>query len=365
MPPHIKRRRFIALSGATGLASFAGCIGEDATDDDDEAEPDDDADDDAEETDDTDEPDDDTDDEEEEDLEEADPDEGGEILSLHAGGTEGTYYPLAGDMKSIIESHTPHGIQVQSTGASVENVASLGREEAEMALIQNDIAYFAFNGEGLDEFEGEPIENLRGIASLYPETIHIVTQEDSGIESLEDLEGASVNTGDLGSGTQVNALQILESAGIEEFSEENTDFGTAADQIGDGDVDAAITVGGYPLGAIEDLSATQDIAFVEVSGDVRDQVLGDAEWLAEDTIPGGTYDGIEDDVETISVQAMLATHEGVDEEIVEEVTAAMFDNVDDFTTQSEFIDLESSQDGMPIDLHPGAEAYFDEQDLDD
>jgi uncharacterized protein len=341
MVRHIKRRKFIALSGAAGIVGVAGCIGEDAVEDEENG------------------------DDEEDDLEEANTEEGGETLSLHAGGTEGTYYPLAGDMKSIVEDQTPHGIQVQSTGASVENAASLGREEAELALVQNDITYFAYNGVELEEFEGEPLENLRGIASLYPETIHIVTQEDSGIETVEDLEGASINTGDAGSGTQVNALQILESAGVEDFDEQNTDFGSAADQIGDGDVDAAITVGGYPLGAIEDLSATQDISFVEIPDDVRDDLLGDAEWLAEDTIPGGTYDGVDDDVETVSVQAMLATHEGVDAEIVEEVTTALFDNVDDFTTQSEFIDLETSQEAMPIDLHDGAAAYFDEQDIDE
>ncbi|ELY59506.1 TRAP transporter solute receptor, TAXI family protein [Natronococcus amylolyticus DSM 10524] len=349
MVRHIKRRKFIALGGAAGIVGFAGCIGEDAED---EANGDDNGDN--------------GDDENgEDDLEEAQPEEGGETLSLHAGGTEGTYYPLAGDMKSIVEDQTPHGIQVQSTGASVENAASLGREEAELALVQNDITYFAYNGVELDEFEGEPLENIRGIASLYPETIHIVTQEDSGIETVEDLEGASINTGDAGSGTQVNALQILESAGVEEFDEQNTDFGTAADQIGDGDVDAAITVGGYPLGAIEDLSATQDISFVEVTDEARDTLLDDAEWLAEDEIPGGTYDGVDDDVETVSVQAMLATHEGVDAEIVEEVTAAMFDNVDDFTTQADFIDLETAQEAMPIDLHEGAAAYFDEQDVDE
>ncbi len=324
----LNRRRFVGMIGAAGSVALMGIV----QDDDVEEEP--------------------------------EPEEGGEVLALHAGGTEGTYYPLAGDMKRIVEDQTPHGIQVQSTGASVENVGSLAREEAELALIQNDIAYFAFNGTGIEEFEGEPVENLRGIASLYPETIHIVTQADSGIESVEDLDGAAINTGDLGSGTQVNALQILETAGIEDFDEQNTDFGTAADQIGDGDVDAAITVGGWPLGAIEDLATTQDIAFVEVTDDLRDQLLEDAEWLAEDTIPGGTYDGVDEDVETVSVQAMLATHEAMDETLIEEVTGAMFDNTDDFTTQADFIDQDTALEAMSIDLHPGAEAYFEAAGID-
>ncbi len=123
MVRQIDRRRFIAVGGTVGFASLAGCIGDDAEDDgngngngngngDDDAAEDD--------------PDDngDEEEEEEEDLEEAEPDEGGEVLSWHAGGTGGTYYPLSGDFKSIVEEHTPHGLQVQSTGASVENVGS-------------------------------------------------------------------------------------------------------------------------------------------------------------------------------------------------------------------------------------------------
>ncbi|SFC16104.1 hypothetical protein SAMN05444422_10569 [Halobiforma haloterrestris] len=342
MVKHINRRKFVAATGIAGLTGLAGCIGEDAVED--EEDPDGDDGDDG-----------------------ADGDDGddgadgeGQVLSWHAGGTGGTYYPLSGDFKSIVDAETPHELQVQSTGASVENVGSLAREEAEFALIQNDIGYFAFNGTGLDQFEGEPVENLRGVATLYPETIHVLTQGDSGIETIEDLEGTTVNTGDLGSGTQVNALQILESAGIEEgdFNEQNGDFDTAADQIRDGDVDAAFVVGGWPVGSVEELATTEDISIVEISGDVREAVMGDAEWFAEDTIPGGTYDGIDDDIETVSVQAMIATHEGVDEGVVEEVTTAIFENTDQITQKEEFIDADSAQDGMPIDLHSGAEAYF-------
>ena len=135
----------------------------------------------------------------------------GQVVEWHAGGTGGTYFPLSNEFKNVVDSETEFSLQVQSTGASVTNVGSLNEEEADFALIQNDIAFFAKNGESLDAFEGNPVENLRGVATLYPETIHIVVRADSDIESLSDMEGKSVNTGDLGSGTQINALQILES----------------------------------------------------------------------------------------------------------------------------------------------------------
>ncbi|USZ66850.1 TAXI family TRAP transporter solute-binding subunit [Halorussus salilacus] len=281
-------------------------------------------------------------------------------LSWHAGGTGGTYFPLSNEFKTVIEEDTDFTIQVQSTGASVENVGSLAQGDADFALIQNDVAFFAYNGTGIEDFEGNAIESLRGVATLYPETIHIVTRPDAEIESIEDLDGATINTGDLGSGTQVNALQILQSVGIEEgdFDEQNTGFSQAADQLRDGDIDAAFVVGGWPLGAIEELATTADISIVEVSGDSRESILDGSEWFAEDTIPGGTYEGIDDDVPTVSVQAMIATREDLDEGTVEQVTQAIFDNLDQLTIKTDFISEDTAYDGMSIPVHPGAEAVF-------
>ncbi|MDL5360700.1 TAXI family TRAP transporter solute-binding subunit [Halalkalicoccus sp. NIPERK01] len=327
----IDRRRLLKAVGVAGVAGLAGCIGEGPDDGGNGGNGGD-----------------------------EEPEEGGERITWHAGGTDGTYYPLSGEIKNVVDDNTPHVVQVQSTGASVENVGSLNEGTADFALIQNDIAYFAYNGTGLEEFEGNPIESIRGVATLYPETIHIIVSPDANVQSLEDLEGGTVNTGDLGSGTQVNALQILETAGLttDDFTEQNTGFGTAADQIRDGDVDAAFIVGGWPVGAVEDLATTTEIEILNLDQGTRDALLSDAEWFAEDTIPGGTYEGIDEDVETVSVQAMIATREDLDEGLVEDVTTAIFDNVDQIETKGDFIDVETAQEGMSIDLHPGAEAYF-------
>lgn len=289
-------------------------------------------------------------------------DGGGDVIRWHAGGTGGTYFPLSGEFEGIIEDNTEFDVEVSATGASVENVGSLGSGDADFAMIQNDVGFFAKNGTGLDAFEGDPIENLRGVATLYPETIHIITDPDSEIESLADLEGASVNTGDLGSGTQVNALQILESvAGLtpDDFTEENTDFTQAADQLRDGDVDAAFVVGGWPVGAVEELATTADIDILSMDDEAREAARADASWFADDTIPAGTYEGIDEDVDTVSVQAMIATREEYSADTVEAVAEAIFENTDSVTIKADFISADSAQDGMSIDLHEGAARYFE------
>ncbi|WP_340101968.1 TAXI family TRAP transporter solute-binding subunit [Salinibaculum salinum] len=285
---------------------------------------------------------------------------GEQRLSWHAGGTGGTYFPLSNEIKTIVEENTDLSLNVQSTGASVENVGSLADGTADFALIQNDIAFFAKNGTGIDSFQDNAIENLQGVATLYPETITLVTLQGTGIESLSDLSGATINTGDLGSGTQVNANQILESVGVTDYDEQNAGFSQASEQLANGDIDAAFVVGGWPVGAIEDLANTNDIRILSIEGDNREAVKEEASWFADDTIPGGTYSGVDDDVETVAVQAMIATNESVPADTVETVTAAIFDNVDDLSIKTDFISKDSAQDGMSIELHEGAAAYFGE-----
>ena len=334
------RRRFLEAAGIAGVAALAGCSGNGGGDGGDtETEGDGGT------------------------ATEDGGDSGGDTstrLSWHAGGTGGTYYPLSNEFKTIVEANTDYTLNVQSTGASVENVGSLSDGSADFALIQNDIAYFAKNGTGIETFEGNAIENLQGVATLYPETITIVTLESTGIETLSDLSGATINTGDLGSGTQVNANQILEAVGITDYNEQNAGFSQASEQLANGDIDAAFVVGGWPVGAIEDLATTNDVNIVPIEGDNRAAVKDAASWFADDTIPGGTYSGVSDPVETVAVQAMIATNSGVSAEAVENVTAAIFDNLDELTIKTDFITADSAQDGMSIELHEGAAAYFGE-----
>ncbi|WP_433629018.1 TAXI family TRAP transporter solute-binding subunit [Halomicrococcus sp. NG-SE-24] len=281
-------------------------------------------------------------------------------LTWFAGGTGGTYFPLSNQFKQVVEENTNFTLQVQSTGASVENVGGLAQGQADFALIQNDVAFFAYNGTGIEEFQGNAVKSLRGVATLYPETIHIVTLQGSNIETLQDLEGATINTGDLGSGTQVNALQILEAVGIQQndFTEQNTGFSQAADQLRNGDIDAAFVVGGWPVGAIEELATTNDIAFVEITDETRQNLKSQARWFADDTIPPNTYSGQSEPVQTVAVQAMIATTEDAEADTVQAVTEAIFSNLDQISLKQQFIGRDSALDGMSIPLHPGAREVF-------
>ncbi|MCF3943530.1 TAXI family TRAP transporter solute-binding subunit [Oceanobacillus alkalisoli] len=284
-----------------------------------------------------------------------------EFLSMLTGGTGGTYYPLGGEMAQIISEET--GIQTDSpsSNASADNVISLKEGEAELAFVQTDVVAFA--KEGINAFEGEPVDNVLALGSLYPETVQIVTTASSGIESIEDLAGATVSVGAPGSGTYINAEQILEAHDLtmDDIDAQHLDFDESTSGIQDGNIDAAFITAGTPTGSVEGLGATTDVTVIPIEQDKINAIIEEYPYYAEDTIPGGTYSGIDEEIKTVAVLAMIAVTDSLSEDVVYEITKAIYDNADSIShSKGEFISPETGVEGIGIDFHPGAERYFQE-----
>ncbi|BBI59718.1 hypothetical protein HSBAA_10240 [Vreelandella sulfidaeris] len=169
-------------------------------------------------------------------------------LSIATGGTGGVYYPIGGGFAEMINNHI-EGAQATAevTGASVENMGLIMRGDADLALALADTVYQAYNGSG--DFEGRQIENIRALASVYPNAVQLVTLAESDIESIADLEGKRVSVGAPGSGTELNARALLEANGVsyEDFTPQRLNFNETADAIRDGDIDAGFwSVGPRP-----------------------------------------------------------------------------------------------------------------------
>ncbi|WP_227395735.1 TAXI family TRAP transporter solute-binding subunit [Jeotgalibacillus aurantiacus] len=291
-------------------------------------------------------------------------DEGGsdqpEFLNVATGGTGGTYYPLGGTFASLIEDETGIDTTAITSNASAENMALINDGEAEIAFVQTDIASYAV--EGTQMFDG-PIETIQGLATLYPETIQIVTTADSGIESVEDLAGKTVSVGESGSGTRLNAEQILEVHGMsfEDMDVQNLSFDDSTTGIQDGSIDAAFITGGTPTGAVEGLAAQVDVVIVPVAADMAEALMEEYPYYSVDEVASGTY-GLEEAVPTVAVQAMLAVSSELSEDVVYDITKAIFENTDSIThPKGEFITADTALEGIGIDVHPGAQRYFDEQ----
>lgn len=284
-----------------------------------------------------------------------------EFISILTGGTGGTYYPLGGSFAEIIKDATGIDTNAETSGASAENMTTLKNGDAEIAFSQTDIASYAVDGKLM--FENNKVDNVQAIATLYPETIQIVTTKDSGIASVEDLKGKKVSVGAPGSGTVANAEQILEVHGMtfDDIEKQDLSFDESTQGIQDGTIDAAFVTAGTPTGAVESLGATEDVVIVPIEQDKIDSLIEKYPFYVKEEIPTGTY-GLESAVTTVAVQAMLVAGSDLSEDVVYDVTKAIFENIDKVThAKGKLIKVENALNGVGIEVHPGAQKYFDEK----
>jgi len=143
------------------------------------------------------------------------------FVSLATGGTGGTYYPIGGGMADIVSRNLPDVQMTAETGnASVANLNLIGTNQIEMALVQNDVAYFAYNGQMMFD---KAYKNVRAVAVLYPETIQVVAMKKSGVQKITDLPGKRVSVGAPGSGVLADVQLMFRVLGYK-FGDMNTDF---------------------------------------------------------------------------------------------------------------------------------------------
>lgn len=287
-----------------------------------------------------------------------------ENITLLTGGEAGVYFPLGVALADIIDANvdgvTATGV---SSGASVTNAEQLNNGEAQLALVQNDIAYFGV--EGINMFDS-PLENYSGMFTIYPETIQLVTVEGTGIESVSDLEGMRVALGDVGSGTEANATQILEAHGlsVEDINAQSLDFADASTNLQDGNIDAAFVTAGTPTGAIQELSASADVRLVNMETDAIDSLMEEYNYYVQEDIPSDAYENFDSETTTVAVQAMMIGSNDIPEDQMHEITRVIFENLDEVANahvRGEELSMDTAEDGMSIDLHPGVQSYYDER----
>lgn len=286
-------------------------------------------------------------------------------LVLGTGGTTGTYYAVGGVMATVLNPVMKESsLTVTSTGASKANIQLVDVGEADLAIVQNDVMYYAYTGTDLFEDEGA-YETFSTVAGLYDETVQIITCN-SDIKSVEDLKGKTVSVGDAGSGVEFNAKQILGAydMSFDDINVVNASFGDSADSLKDGKIDAAFIVAGAPTTAVVDLATTKDVSLVQLDEEHIKKLQENYDFYTETVIPADTYKGVSEDATTVSVRATLIASNDVSEDAVYELLKAMFDNQKDLIAghaKFEFLNTEDAVKGISVPFHPGAKKYFEEQ----
>jgi uncharacterized protein len=289
------------------------------------------------------------------------------FFRIGTGGTGGTYYPIGGLIANAVTSATVNASAVASNG-SVANVNAIVGGASESGFSQSDVAAWAYTGTGL--FDGKPkVEELRSIANLYAETVHIVVKKGLGAKSIADLKGKRISIDEPGSGSIVNAKAILAGYGIKDgdYKAENLKPAPSAEKMKDGSLDAFFITGGYPLGALTELATTSGFDLLPIEGAAAEALQKQFAFFAADSIPDDAYKGIKG-VKTLAVGAQWITSSKIDADLVYAVTKAMWSDatravLDNGHAKGKAIQKATALAGLGAPLHAGAERFYREAGL--
>ena len=288
-------------------------------------------------------------------------------MSVATGGTSGTYYAVGGALAAAVSKDGKIQCTAETGNASVANCNLIATKGIEIAFVQNDITYWAVNGELM--FQGKPLKNIRAVASLYPEHVQVVVAKDSGIKTINDLKGKRVGVGAPGSGVEGDVQAIFGVAGLtykDLKKADFLDFGATASRFKDNQIDAGFVVAGYPTAALMDLTTTKDVSLISFDKAFLDKLHKKYPFFVASKIPAKTYKGIDTDIATPAVMAILITHEDVPEQQIYDFLTSMFKNLDDIAAvhaKGKEITLKGALNGLTAPLHPGAARFFKEKGL--
>jgi len=289
-----------------------------------------------------------------------------QFFRIGTGGTAGTYYPVGGMIANAVSQPGKIIATAQASNGSLANVTAVAGGSLEAGMTQSDVATWAYTGTGA--FEGKPkVTDLRMIANLYPESIHLVVKKGSGIKSVADLKGKRVALDEPGSGTLIDARMVLAAYGVKE-SDIKPDYikpNQAGDKLKDGSLDAFFFVGGSPAGAIAELASSgAGIELLPLSGPQADALRKSSPFFAVDNIAANTYKDVPA-VQTLAVGAQLVTSAKVDAETVYQITKSLYSEATQKALQAghakgKFITRDNAIQGVGIPFHPGAEKFYKE-----
>ncbi|MCP4074075.1 MAG: TAXI family TRAP transporter solute-binding subunit [Hyphomicrobiales bacterium] len=307
------------------------------------------------------------------------------FFRIGTGGAGGTYFPIGGIIANAISN--PPGSRAcdkggncgvpglvamaQSTNASAHNVNAIQAGQMEAGLSGAATLHFAYNGIG--KFEGNAKPDLRIIANLYPEDLHLVLPKGAKLNGLADLKGKRVGIAQAGSGTQIAVELIIGDHGInrDNIDEAELNNSQSAERLADGQLDAYFYAAGTPVAAMIQLDNTKGMELYNFTDEEVAKANKIVPYYIPSKIAAGTYPGVTYDVNTVAVSGILVTSATQDEELIYQITKALWSKtarklLDNGHSKGKVITVETALDGVEgigVPLHPGAERFYKEAGL--
>lgn len=291
----------------------------------------------------------------------ADPD-----IEIGTGSTAGVYYQVGRAICRLVE-RSVEDLRCASlpTAGSLANLASLHDGELAIAIAQSDWQYHAVNGSLPPGYVDGRFEKLRALFSVHGEPFTLVVRRDSGIGHLRELEGRRVNLGNPGSGQRATMEVVMEAMGWSEDDFVLASGLNATEQslaLCHDRIEAMVYTVGHPNPSVSKAVGLCDATIATVDGPQIDRLVESNPYYSYTTIPGGMYNGTDEPIRTFGIKATVLSTSDVDADLIEQVVAAVFDNLDAFRRMHPaFGTLEPGRmvsDGLTAPLHEGALRYY-------
>ena len=285
------------------------------------------------------------------------------VLTMGTGGTAGTYYAFGSEIAGLWNKNI-EGIEVTPlvTGASKANIVEICDGGYQLGWSQNDTIQYAYTGHA-EHFEGEKFDNFYAVAALYPEAVQLVVAADSDIKNITDLKGKSISIGAQGSGTSINALQILELAGLttDDIKVQWLSFDASSDAFQNQTIEGFFVTAGIPNTGIISAAIKRPVRLIDLTDEQMATLQEKYPFYVPVTVPGKTYTGQDDDITIPSITAVIITAKDLDDELVYNLTKTLFEKKGDLThAKAQVLDPKFAVEGIPCPIHPGAAKYYTE-----
>lgn len=284
-----------------------------------------------------------------------------ENYSIGTGGQSGIYYPFGGALAKVWSEHVPDvNAKAEVTAASVENTIKVVRGDMIAGIAMGNVVLDAYNGEG--KFPKKmPVNTL---FALYPNLVHTLTLEKSGITSLSQLKGKRISLGAPASGTAVTSAALLESLGIDvkkDIDAVYLNYSETTNALANGQIDAGFIVGGQGVGAVTQIALTHKIKVLSITPEESAMFMKKYPAYSTYDMPAGVYNNV-GEVSTLSVWNVLVVNAKMSDDMAYNLTKAAYENIGDVrkvVKMAEMTTPENADRLQGVPLHPGAQKYLD------
>jgi TRAP transporter TAXI family solute receptor len=269
-----------------------------------------------------------------------------------------TNQTVAQEIKEAVDASAQNvELRLRKGESPVSNLQAVNEENADFAVVSGDVAFFARNGTGIDAVQGRTLRNLRGVMALYPQPITIMAPPGITADTVSELgSDPRVNTGEVGTPTEVNALRILDASQLSQYNTAHSSLSEATTQVANGDVRAAFAVGDWPIETVQ--QAAGNVKLLGLEQETHRSVVESTEWLVDEPLPAGVYDGIDYGVDTVSRNAVVITNSELSDGITVRIMDAITSNAADIRSAYGYISVENAKKGVPIGFKDGADNFL-------